>query len=73
MKEQEINYKRIAAAIQFITENFKKQPTLDEVAEKVHLSPHHFQKIFKEWAGVSPKKFLQYLSIEYAKDRKSVV
>jgi AraC family transcriptional regulator of adaptative response/methylated-DNA-[protein]-cysteine methyltransferase len=68
MKEQEINYQRIEASITFINENFKKQPTLDEVAEKVHLSPHHFQKIFKEWAGVSPKKFLQYLSIEYAKD-----
>ena len=47
--------------------NFKTQPNLDEVAEKVHMSPFHFQRLFKEWAGVSPKKFLQYISVEHAK------
>jgi AraC family transcriptional regulator of adaptative response/methylated-DNA-[protein]-cysteine methyltransferase len=61
------DYSRIAEAIDYIKLNFKLQPTLDEVAEKVHVSPFHFQRMFKEWAGVSPKKFLQYLSIEYAK------
>ena len=66
--QEEINYKRIAQAIQYLQENFKEQPNLTEVAEKVHLSPFHFQRLFKEWAGVSPKKFLQYLSVEYAKD-----
>jgi AraC family transcriptional regulator of adaptative response/methylated-DNA-[protein]-cysteine methyltransferase len=40
---------------------------LDEIAEKVHLSPFHFQRIFTDWAGVSPKKFLQYISIDHAK------
>lgn len=44
-----------------------RQPSLDEVAEKVHLSPFHFQRMFTDWAGVSPKKFLQYLTLEYAK------
>ncbi len=63
-----LNYDRIATAINYIKENFKKQPTLDEIAEKVHLSSFHFQRIFTEWAGVSPKKFLQYISIEYAKN-----
>ena len=63
-----LNYKRIAQAIQFIEANYKQQPSLNEVAEKVHLSPYHFQRLFKEWAGVSPKKFLQYISLNYAKD-----
>jgi len=68
MKEQNnINFDRIAQAIGYLKDNFKDQPNLDEVAEKVHLSPFHFQKLFTDWAGVSPKKFLQYLSIEHAK------
>jgi AraC family transcriptional regulator of adaptative response/methylated-DNA-[protein]-cysteine methyltransferase len=62
-----INYNRIAEAIDYIKANFKDQPNLDEVAEKVHLSPFHFQRLFSEWAGTSPKKFLQYTSIEHAK------
>lgn len=61
------DYSRIAQAIDYIKLNFKQQPTLEEVAEKVHVSPFHFQRMFKEWAGVSPKKFLQYMSVEYAK------
>ena len=60
------NYERVAAAISYLQQNFKSQPTLDEVAEKVCLSPFHFQRIFTEWAGVSPKKFLQYISVKYA-------
>ena len=62
-----INYQRIADAINYIKLNFKNQPNLDEVAEKVHLSPFHFQRLFTDWAGISPKKFLQYLSLDYAK------
>lgn len=61
------DYERIEKAIDFISRNFKQQPDLDEVAREVHLSPFHFQRLFKEWAGVSPKKFLQYISLEYAK------
>jgi AraC family transcriptional regulator of adaptative response/methylated-DNA-[protein]-cysteine methyltransferase len=68
MKDQEItNYSRIEDAIGYIRDNFKNQPTLDEIAEKVHLSPFHFQRIFTDWAGVSPKKFLQYISLDHAK------
>jgi len=68
MKTQEtINYERIAEAINYIKLNFKEQPNLDDVAEQVHLSPFHFQRLFTDWAGISPKKFLQYLSLEYAK------
>lgn len=62
-----INYNRIAEAIEYIRLNFKQQPNLDEVAEKVNISPYHFQRLFTDWAGVSPKKFLQYISVEHAK------
>ncbi len=68
MKQQEqLNYDRIAEAIGYIREHFQSQPSLDEVAGRVHLSPYHFQRMFTDWAGVSPKKFLQYISVEHAK------
>ena len=68
MNEQKtLDYARIAQAIGYIRENFKRQPGLDEIAREVALSTAHFQRMFTEWAGVSPKKFLQYTSIEYAK------
>jgi AraC family transcriptional regulator, regulatory protein of adaptative response / methylated-DNA-[protein]-cysteine methyltransferase len=68
MKPQDtLNYNRIAAAIEYLAGNFQDQPDLDQVANKVHLSPFHFQRLFTQWAGVSPKKFLQFLTIEYAK------
>jgi len=62
-----INYNRIAEAIEYLKQNYKEQPDLDEVAKKIHLSSFHFQRIFKEWAGISPKKFVQYLTVEHAK------
>lgn len=65
--QQELNYERIAAAIRFIRENRHEQPRLDTIAEHVNMSPAHFQRMFQEWAGISPKSFLQYLNIEYAK------
>lgn len=66
-EQQQINYERIAEAIDYIKIHFKDQPNLDEVAKKVNLSPFHFQRLFSEWAGTSPKKFLQYTTVEYAK------
>src|SRR6185312_6577274 len=69
MKESEkTNFSRIEEAIAYINSNFKSQPSLDEIASNIHLSPFHFQRLFSEWAGVSPKKFLQYVSVEYAKN-----
>lgn len=54
---ENINYTRIEKAIQYLVENFKQQPTLDELAQYIGVSPFHFQRIFTEWAGISPKKF----------------
>lgn len=68
MKTQDTtNYQRIAAAIGYIHANHTSQPGLEEIAQNIHLSPFHFQKLFTEWAGVSPKKFLQYITLEHAK------
>ncbi|MDR7017235.1 methylated-DNA--[protein]-cysteine S-methyltransferase [Acinetobacter sp. 3657] len=66
--QQQRNYDRIAQAIAYIQQNFQQQPQLDEVAAHIHLSPAHFQRLFSEWVGTSPKKFLQYISVEYAKN-----
>ncbi len=67
--ETNINYQRIEQAIKFLEENFQRQPELDEVAEKVHLSPFHFQRIFTDWAGISPKRFLQFLTVDFLKSK----
>ncbi|XDD50177.1 bifunctional helix-turn-helix domain-containing protein/methylated-DNA--[protein]-cysteine S-methyltransferase [Leptospira sp. WS92.C1] len=61
------HYKKIASAIQFIQKHSTSQPELEEIAKSVNLSPFHFQRLFTEWAGVSPKQFLQYLTLQNAK------
>jgi len=58
---------RIADAIAFLQQHYRRQPSLDEAAAAVGLSPYHFQRLFRRWAGVSPKRFLQYLTIEHAR------
>ncbi|QDK81363.1 methylated-DNA--[protein]-cysteine S-methyltransferase [Spirosoma sp. KCTC 42546] len=60
-------YQQIARAIEHLTTHFREQPSLGELAEKANLSEFHFQRLFTEWAGVSPKKFGQYLTLEHAK------
>ena len=65
--QNEYNFSRITEAIGYITTHFKEQPSLEKIAEKIQLSPFHFQRLFTDWAGVSPKKFLQYLTVEHAK------
>jgi AraC family transcriptional regulator of adaptative response/methylated-DNA-[protein]-cysteine methyltransferase len=62
------DYERIAKAIRFITERSGDQPSLDAIAAHVHLSPFHFQRLFSRWAGVTPKRFLQTLTVERAKE-----
>ncbi len=61
------DYDRIAQAISFITNRVNSQPTLDEIAAHIHLSPFHFQRLFCRWAGMTPKRFLQTLTLERAK------
>lgn len=65
----QINYQRIEQAITYLSEHFQEQPTLEEIASQVSLSPSHFQRMFVEWAGVSPKKFTQFLTVEYARKK----
>ena len=61
------DYSRIEKAIVYINNNFREQPSLEEISTAVNMTPFHFQRLFSEWAGVSPKKFLQYVSLRYAK------
>jgi AraC family transcriptional regulator of adaptative response/methylated-DNA-[protein]-cysteine methyltransferase len=65
--QPDTNYDRIAQAIEYIRQHFKEQPALDTIAKEIGVSPFHFQRLFTEWAGVSPKQFLQYLNTDYAK------
>lgn len=70
MKEdQRKNFDRIETAIHYIQTHFQEQPNLDVLAEQLQLSPFHFQRLFSEWAGVSPKKFLQFTTLAFAKKR----
>jgi AraC family transcriptional regulator of adaptative response/methylated-DNA-[protein]-cysteine methyltransferase len=61
------DYDRIARAVEFIAANAEAQPGLAEVAAHARLSPFHFQRLFSRWAGVSPKRFLQIVTVERAK------
>ena len=67
MTQQSDDYQRIAQAIRYIQDNRLDQPDLDQVAAQVGLSPHHFQRLFSRWAGVSPKKFLGFLTVQHAR------
>ncbi|MHB9056091.1 MAG: bifunctional helix-turn-helix domain-containing protein/methylated-DNA--[protein]-cysteine S-methyltransferase [Paludibacteraceae bacterium] len=64
---KDINFERITRAIEYMYVNAQSQPELEEIASQVHMSPFHFQRMFQAWAGVSPKKFLQYLTVNRAK------
>jgi AraC family transcriptional regulator, regulatory protein of adaptative response / methylated-DNA-[protein]-cysteine methyltransferase len=66
--QAQTNFNRIAEAIDYLKNNFTNQPSLDELAAHVHVSPFHFQKMFTDWVGVSPKKFLQYITVTNAKN-----
>jgi AraC family transcriptional regulator of adaptative response/methylated-DNA-[protein]-cysteine methyltransferase len=62
------DYQRIEQAILALEKNFRRQPRLDEIARSVALSEYHFQRLFSRWVGISPKRFLQFLTKEYAKE-----
>jgi len=61
------DYERIAKAIAYIQRNAANQPTLEKIARVTGLSPYHFQRLFQRWAGTTPKRFLQVLTLERAK------
>ncbi len=63
------HYNQVARAIDYLYEHFREQPSLDEVAAQVNMSAFHFQRVFTEWAGISPKRFLQYLTTDYLKQK----
>lgn len=62
------DYQIVEAAIRYLEQNFRKQPELHEVARHVGLSEAHFQRTFRRWAGISPKRFLQFLTAEHARE-----
>ncbi len=62
------DYGRIAAAIRYLDAHQGSQPSLDAVAAHLHLSPWHFQRLFARWAGISPKRFVQFLTVDYARE-----
>ena len=61
------DYERIEEAIAYIEDHFNVQPVLSEIASHVGLSEYHFQRLFSRWVGISPKRFLQFLTKEHAK------
>ena len=71
------DYSRVEKAINYLEENFQEQPNLQELADHLNMSSFHFQRVFRRWAGISPKRFLQFLTIEHAKkvldENKSVL
>ncbi|TYP99121.1 O-6-methylguanine DNA methyltransferase [Tenacibaculum adriaticum] len=66
--ENTYHFDTIAKAIYFIKNHHIEQPTLEEIANHVHLSKFHFQRLFKKWVGISPKEYLQFITIEKAKE-----
>jgi AraC family transcriptional regulator of adaptative response/methylated-DNA-[protein]-cysteine methyltransferase len=67
--EQHRDYQRIAHALDYLEVHRTEQPTLEEVAGHVGISPYHFQRLFSRWVGISPKRFLQFLTVEHARAR----
>ncbi|WP_320036332.1 methylated-DNA--[protein]-cysteine S-methyltransferase [Campylobacterota bacterium DY0563] len=62
------NYKKIEKVIRYIDENFKEQPTIDEISEYIGMSKYHLIRVFKEYVGVTPIQFLQSVTLNYAKE-----
>jgi len=65
----QVTYTRMERAIVWLAGHYREQPDLETAAAVAGLSPHHFQRLFTRWAGVSPKKFAGYLTLAHAKRR----
>jgi len=63
------DFRRVIRALAYLERHWQRQPPLAEVAAAVGLSPGHFQRLFRRWAGISPKRFLQFLTVEHARRR----
>jgi AraC family transcriptional regulator of adaptative response/methylated-DNA-[protein]-cysteine methyltransferase len=61
------DYKRVEQAIDYLQTHYQEHPSLNEMAQSVNLSEYHFQRLFTRWVGISPKRFMQYLTKEQAK------
>lgn len=60
------DYSRIEKSLIFLEKNFQRQPSLKEIAQSAYISEYHFQRLFTRWVGISPKRFLQFLTKEHA-------
>ncbi len=67
--QQSADFYRVEKAIQFIADNFKSQPRLEQIAQSMNLSKFHFNRLFKRWAGISPIQFMQYMTLDYTKQQ----
>lgn len=67
LTQASLDYQRIGKAIAYLQANYLEQPTLETLARAAHMSEFHFQRVFSRWAGISPKRFLQFLTVEHAK------
>jgi len=66
---QHAHFLKVQKVIEFLTENYQSQPSLQEIAVAVGMSPYHLQRTFSQWAGVSPKQFIGFLTKEHAKEK----
>lgn len=62
------DYARVEQALAFLQKNYQRQPSLQEIAASISLSEYHFQRLFSRWVGISPKRFMQFLTKERAKE-----
>jgi AraC family transcriptional regulator, regulatory protein of adaptative response / methylated-DNA-[protein]-cysteine methyltransferase len=67
LHQQARDYKRIEEIVNYLEQNFRRQPELKEIAGYAGLSEFHLQRLFKRWVGISPKRFIQFLTKEHAK------
>ncbi len=63
-----LEYRRIERSIRFMDERFREQPSLERVAKSAGVAPHHFARMFRRWAGISPKQFMQRLTLQAARE-----
>jgi AraC family transcriptional regulator of adaptative response/methylated-DNA-[protein]-cysteine methyltransferase len=69
LSQAALDYQRVEKVIAFLTTHAWEQPDLSQAARAAHLSEYHFQRVFTRWAGISPKRFLQFLTVEHAKQQ----